>query len=177
MLLFTPQPPSGRHAGSSSHPDEGRVDIRLASVPWNHKPETSDIVRGIKSSLTLWCLPVKHIFIFSLLPLICSPPQTLEVIWKLETCEHPPSVVTYGWSDCGNYLCHLLWTYWIWVSGPQWKQLKEGDLGDGGGSRWQSGGEINRARCIFSPPTSACKQMWFSSVIWYISVMWIPFDK
>lgn len=104
------------------------------------------------------------------------PPPTLEVIWKLETCEHPPSVVTYGGSDCGNYLCHLLWTYSIWVSGPQWKELKEGDLGDGGGDPDGRAAARSIEHDAFSP-TSACKQMWFSLVIWFISVMWIPFDK
>lgn len=44
----------------------------------------------------------------------CVPPapplhflQTLEVILKLGTCKRPASVLTYGRSDCGNYLCHL----------------------------------------------------------------------
>lgn len=81
-----------------------------------------------------------------------SPPlQTLEVIWKLETCERPASVATYGWSDCGNYLCHLLWTYSIWVLGLWWKQLKVGDLGDGGkiqmAKQWR-----DQSRTIHPPP-------------------------
>lgn len=80
-------------------------------------------------------MPPSETYIYLFITATHPPPPTspLEVIWKLETCERPPSVVTYGWSDCGNYLCHLLWTYSIWVSGPQWKELKEGDLGDGGG--------------------------------------------
>lgn len=60
------------------------------------------------------------------------PPSNSGSYLKVGTCEHPASVATYGWSDCGNYLCHLLWTYSIWVSGLWWKQLKVGDLGDGG---------------------------------------------
>lgn len=60
------------------------------------------------------------------------PPSNSGSYLKVGTCAHPASVATYGWSDCGNYLCHLLWTYSIWVSGLWWKQLKVGDLGDGG---------------------------------------------
>lgn len=35
-----------------------------------------------------------------------------------------PNMPAYGSSDCGNYLCQLLWTYSIWVSGPDGDALK-----------------------------------------------------
>lgn len=35
-----------------------------------------------------------------------------------------PNMPAYGSSDCGNYLCQLLWTYSIWVSSPDGDALK-----------------------------------------------------
>lgn len=84
-------------------------------------------------------------------------------------------MVTYGRSDCGNYLCHLLWTYSIWVSSPRGNSWKWVIWVMERGSRWQSSGKINRAWCIF--PTSTSRQMWFNTVIGFTSSSWISVDK
>lgn len=86
------------------------------------------------------------------------------VIWKLK--------FLLAISNHGNIWLERLWE--LSVSScldifnlglmPQWKQLKVGDLGDEGRSRWQSSSKINRAWCIF--PTSTCRQMWFNTVNW-----------
>lgn len=137
----------------------------------------------------IWHRPGHQILPHALMP----PSETY--IYLFITATHPPPHITSGsylkagnmWapSKCGNIWLERLWELSVSSSldifdlglGPPVERVERGWFGWwGGGSRWQSSGEINRARCI-SPPTSACKQMWFSSVIWFISVMWIPFDK
>lgn len=135
VLSFTPQPSCGGHAGSSSHPDGGTVDIRLASVPRNHKPDTTDIVQGIKSSLTLWCLPVKHIFIFSLLPLTPPPPPSPNSGSYLKAGN------MWAPSKCGNIWRERLWELSVSSSldifdlglGPPVERVERGWFGWWGG--------------------------------------------
>lgn len=57
-------------------------------------------------------------------------------------------MTAYGCSDCGNYLCHLLWTFSIWVCGPDGDALKWFDLGD------PDGGAVARSITLDAEPPS-----------------------
>lgn len=153
MLLFTPQPSCCRH-DSVLHTQTGAgltSDWQVCHEITNQKhlpsfgpsdlPSHSDASRR-NIYLSFHC---------------CHSDFSPFKLWKLlESWKHA-SVITYGWSDCGNYLCHLLWTYSIWVSGLWWKQLKVGDLGDGG--KIQMAKQWRDQSSTMHPPTSVCKQM------------------
>lgn len=120
------------------------------------------------------CHSINHIFMCSLLSLPTVGVFCLFFL-KLEVFSCFPNMATYGGSNCGNYLCHLLWTYSIWVSSPNGNSLKRAIWVMKRRSRWQCSGKINQAWCIF--PTSTCRQMWFNAVIGFTSSSSISVDE
>lgn len=88
-------------------------------------------------------------------------------------------------SKCGNIWLERLWELSVSSSldifdlglGPPVERVERGWFGWWGGIQMAEQRRDQSSTMHFFPPTSACKQMWFSSVIWFISVMWIPFDK